>query len=190
MKFYFEHAAPENAAWAMYFLSGRKPKQIVPSKKLREWAMAEADISEWLYEESRDTVGDSSETIALLLPNNTEVDETPLHDFGRRKTFAASQSRRGISKKRSVKGMARNGLHAAADLQQTDFGQFSRRRVAKTRDACARAAFGNSRRHYRAALDGTLGTDGGIFQTIDESADRRRRNADCASVSVSSGASD
>ncbi len=79
MKFYFERAAPEDAAWALYFLSGRKPRQIIPSKKLREWALALAEIPEWLFDESRDTVGDGAETIALLLPNNATIDETPLH---------------------------------------------------------------------------------------------------------------
>jgi DNA ligase-1 len=78
MRFYFEHASPENAAWAFYFLSGRKPRQIVPSAKLRQWAVEEAGVPEWLYQESRDTVGDSAETIALLLPNNSSVDITPL----------------------------------------------------------------------------------------------------------------
>ena len=34
MRFYFEHAEPHDAAWALYFLSGRKPRQIVPSKLL------------------------------------------------------------------------------------------------------------------------------------------------------------
>ncbi len=76
---YFADADAKDAAWALYFLSGRKPRQIVPSKKLKEWAIAEAGIPEWLYEESRDTVGDGSETIALLLPNNPQVDETPFH---------------------------------------------------------------------------------------------------------------
>ena len=79
LRFYFEQASKRDAAWAFYFLSGRKPRQIVPSKKLREWAIEQAGIPEWLYLESRDTVGDSSETIALLLPNNATVDETPLH---------------------------------------------------------------------------------------------------------------
>src|SRR5215210_1730016 len=78
LKEYFAQADHRAAAWALYFLSGRKPRQIVPSKKLREWAIAQAGIPEWLYEESRDTVGDGSETIALLLPNNATVDETPL----------------------------------------------------------------------------------------------------------------
>lgn len=79
LRFYFERALPEDAAWAFYFLSGRKPRQIVPSKLLRQWAIEQAGIPEWLYEESRDTVGDGSETVALLLPNNADVDETPLH---------------------------------------------------------------------------------------------------------------
>ena len=79
MAFYFGTAAPADAAWAFYFLSGRKPRQIVPSAKIREWAIEEAGIPEWLYQESRDTVGDSAETIALLLPNNSAQDETPLH---------------------------------------------------------------------------------------------------------------
>lgn len=79
LRFYFERAEKSDAAWAFYFLSGRKPRQIVPSKKLREWAIEKAGIPEWLYLECRDTVGDGSETIALLLPNNTIVDETALH---------------------------------------------------------------------------------------------------------------
>ncbi len=79
MRFYFERADPHDAAWALYFLSGRKPRQIVPSKKLREWSLELSGIPEWLFQESRDTVGDSAETIALLLPNVTEMDDTPLH---------------------------------------------------------------------------------------------------------------
>ncbi|HEY8559260.1 MAG TPA: ATP-dependent DNA ligase [Pyrinomonadaceae bacterium] len=79
LKNYFAEAAKSDAAWALYFLSGRKPRQIVPSKKLREWALELSGIPEWLFDESRDTVGDGAETIALLLPNNNETDETPLH---------------------------------------------------------------------------------------------------------------
>src|SRR3982751_729494 len=79
MRCYFEHAAPADAAWAFYFLSGRKPRQIVPSKLLRRGAIEETGVPEWLYEEPRDTVGDGSETMALLLPNNSSWDETPIH---------------------------------------------------------------------------------------------------------------
>jgi DNA ligase-1 len=79
MRFYFEHAAKHDSAWALYFLSGRKPRQIVPSKLLRAWALELSGIPEWLYAESRDTVGDGAETIALLLPNAVDFDDTPLH---------------------------------------------------------------------------------------------------------------
>ncbi len=79
MKYYFKHAAAHDSAWALYFLSGRKPRQIVPSKLLREWALELSGVPEWLWAECRDTVGDSAETMALLLPNNIAVDETPLH---------------------------------------------------------------------------------------------------------------
>jgi DNA ligase-1 len=75
---YFAQARPADAAWALYFLSGRKPRQIVPSKKIREWAIEEAGIPEWLFLESRDTVGDTAETIALLLANNPVTLDTPL----------------------------------------------------------------------------------------------------------------
>ncbi len=79
LRFYFERADARDAAWALYFLSGRKPRQIVPSKKLREWAIEISEIPEWLYEESRDTVGDGAETIALLLPYNSSTNDTPLY---------------------------------------------------------------------------------------------------------------
>ena len=79
MRFYFDQAAAHDSAWALYFLSGRKPRQIVPSKLLREWALELSGIPEWLWAESRDTVGDGAETMALLLPDNSLVDETPLN---------------------------------------------------------------------------------------------------------------
>lgn len=81
LKNYFARAEKSDAAWALYFLSGRKPRQIVPSKKLREWALELSGIPEWLFDESRDTVGDGAETIALLLPNNADIDETPLAEL-------------------------------------------------------------------------------------------------------------
>ncbi len=65
---YFREAPGEDAAWAVYFLSGRRLKRLVPSAVLREQARAMAGIPEWLFEESYTTVGDLAETIALLAP--------------------------------------------------------------------------------------------------------------------------
>ena len=65
---YFGRAPAADAAWAVYFLIGRKPRQVVPTPKLRAWAAEEAGIPDWLFQESYDAVGDIAETIALLLP--------------------------------------------------------------------------------------------------------------------------
>ncbi len=65
---YFASAAPENAAWAVYFLAGGKPRQAVPVKLLRQYAVEFAQLDEWLFEESYQAVGDLAETIAHILP--------------------------------------------------------------------------------------------------------------------------
>ena len=78
LKDYFAQAPAEDAAWAVYFLIGRKPRQVVPSGKLREWAALEAGVSAWLFQESYDAVGDVAETIALLLPPPERSNDSPL----------------------------------------------------------------------------------------------------------------
>jgi DNA ligase-1 len=75
---YFEHAAPENAAWAVYFLAGGKPRQAVPSKLLRQFATEYAQLDEWLFDECYDAVGDLAETIAHILPAPTRRSEVGL----------------------------------------------------------------------------------------------------------------
>jgi DNA ligase-1 len=65
---YFASAAPENAAWAVYFLAGGKPRQAVPSKLLRQYAIEYAGLDDWLFDESYAAVGDMAETIAHILP--------------------------------------------------------------------------------------------------------------------------
>lgn len=65
---YFAQADARDAAWAVYFLAGGKPRQVVASRALREFAVAASGVPEWLFEESYQAVGDLAETIALLLP--------------------------------------------------------------------------------------------------------------------------
>ncbi len=66
---YFSSAPPADAAWAIHFLVGRRPKRLVTSPKLAAWAAGAADIPAWLFEESYAAVGDLAETITLLLPD-------------------------------------------------------------------------------------------------------------------------
>ncbi|WP_295994111.1 ATP-dependent DNA ligase [Rugamonas sp.] len=68
LKTYFSRAAPENAAWAVYFLAGGKPRQAVPTKLLCQYATEFARLDGWLFDESYNAVGDLAETIAHILP--------------------------------------------------------------------------------------------------------------------------
>ncbi len=65
---YLRDAAPADAAWAVYFLAGGKPRQIVPTKVLRQLGREAAGLPEWMFDECYEAVGDLAETIALLLP--------------------------------------------------------------------------------------------------------------------------
>ncbi|HEX6383794.1 MAG TPA: cisplatin damage response ATP-dependent DNA ligase, partial [Anaerolineae bacterium] len=76
---YLQQAAPADAAWAVYFLSGRRPKRLIQARLLRVWAAEVAGIPEWLLEESYGAVGDSAETAALLLPPAETAVDFPLH---------------------------------------------------------------------------------------------------------------
>jgi DNA ligase-1 len=78
LKDYFRAAPAEDAAWAVYFLAGGRPRQLVPTKLLRSLALYGSGIPEWLFEESYQTVGDLAETIALLLPDTTHVSQQGL----------------------------------------------------------------------------------------------------------------
>ncbi|MBT9487314.1 MAG: ATP-dependent DNA ligase [Rubrivivax sp.] len=72
---YFAQAPAADAAWAVYFLAGGKPRQVVPTKLLRETACALAGIDDWLFEACYQAVGDLAETIAHVLPPPTAVDD-------------------------------------------------------------------------------------------------------------------
>ncbi|MEO8923038.1 MAG: ATP-dependent DNA ligase, partial [Caldimonas sp.] len=68
LKRYFAGAAPRDAAWAVYFLAGGKPRQVVPSGVLWAVACRGAGIPEWLFDACYQAVGDFSETVAHVLP--------------------------------------------------------------------------------------------------------------------------
>ncbi|RFU48944.1 ATP-dependent DNA ligase [Paraburkholderia sp. DHOC27] len=75
---YFAAAAPEDAAWASYFLAGGKPRQSVPSRLLSDIACERAGLPAWLFEESYHAVGDLAETIAHILPPAQRTSELGL----------------------------------------------------------------------------------------------------------------
>lgn len=78
---YLQSAPPPDAAWAVYFLAGGKPRQLVPVRLLRELAREAAGLPEWLFDECHQAVGDLAETIALLLPAPTQAHALTLAEW-------------------------------------------------------------------------------------------------------------
>jgi len=76
---YFQQADPADAAWAVHFLVGRRPKSVVPRARLMEWAARAAGIEPWLLDECQLAVGDLAETIALLVPGECDAEAISLH---------------------------------------------------------------------------------------------------------------
>ena len=79
---YLQCAAPADAAWALYFLLGRKLGRIAQSGELRAWVAEASGLDAWLVEESYAHVGDLAEALSLLLPEpSAPTDERTLSSW-------------------------------------------------------------------------------------------------------------
>lgn len=63
---YLQAAAPADAAWAIFFLSGRRMKRFLSSRVLTQWFLEITQTPDWLFEACYEAVGDTAETISLL----------------------------------------------------------------------------------------------------------------------------
>ncbi len=75
---YFTAARPDDAVWAAWFLTGHRPRQAVPSRRMAQWAAEVARIPDWLFAECHEAVGDFAEAIALVLPPPAHASDVPL----------------------------------------------------------------------------------------------------------------
>ncbi len=76
---YFEAVPAEDAAWAVFFLTGQRLKRLISGRTLRAWALRRTGLPEWLVDDAYAAVGDSAETVALLLDHGAPADALPLH---------------------------------------------------------------------------------------------------------------
>jgi len=78
-----------DAAWAVFFLTGRRLKRLIPAASIREWTLAATGLDGWLLEECYAVVGDGAETAALILEQISiedqmsvrATDEVPLAEW-------------------------------------------------------------------------------------------------------------
>ena len=64
---YFRTVPSADAAWATFFLTGRRIKRLVPYASVSRWTMSATGVSEWLLMECYSVVGDGAETASLIL---------------------------------------------------------------------------------------------------------------------------
>lgn len=81
LKNYFSQVSDGDKIHTLALFTGRKPKRQINSAFIKLWAIETANIPQWLFEESYQVVGDLGETIALLLPKNTESQDRSLTEW-------------------------------------------------------------------------------------------------------------
>jgi DNA ligase 1 len=75
---YFSSAPPGDAAWAVFFLTGRRLKRLLQYALIHEWTIAATGVPGWLVDECYSVVGDGAETAALVLDQVPTLPEEPL----------------------------------------------------------------------------------------------------------------
>jgi DNA ligase-1 len=84
---YFRSAPAADAAWAVFFLTGRRLKRLVPYASINDWTLAATGLESWLLGECYAVVGDGAETAALVLdqmppaPGPASNEDLPLHTW-------------------------------------------------------------------------------------------------------------
>ena len=152
----FPRRPPEDAAWAVYFLIGRRPKRLLESRKLAQWAIEEAGVPDWLFGECYQAVGDFAETIALLLPPAADIHRPAAALLGGGAPAAAARCRRRHAPRLAGRRVARNGRAPALRLEQAHHRRISRGRLAEPGGARAGRGQRPSRGSHRAPAHGRL----------------------------------
>ena len=75
---YFSSAPRADAAWAVFFLTGRRLKRLLQYALIHDWTIAATGIEGWLIQECYSVVGDGAETAALVLDQLPTTPEQPL----------------------------------------------------------------------------------------------------------------
>lgn len=81
---YFATANDKDKVWVIALFSGRRPKRTISATLLKQWCAELINLPVWLFDECYHTVGDLSETIALLIPDTITLKEAaprPLHYY-------------------------------------------------------------------------------------------------------------
>ena len=79
---YFTGAPAADAAWAVFFLTGRRLTRLIPHRSIGRWAMAFTGLYEWLLGECYSTVGGNFYASTQRSDGNGRLTETNSCYFG------------------------------------------------------------------------------------------------------------
>ena len=75
---FFKNANNSDKLWCIALFSGRRPKRLISTGYLRQWACEVTDLPTWLLEDTYSVIGDLAETISLLTPEKNQFSEKSL----------------------------------------------------------------------------------------------------------------
>lgn len=78
---FLNEADDNDKLWLLALFTGKRPRRNINTALMRQWAIERAGIPQWLFLESYSSVGDLSETIALILPRPRENIERSLSEW-------------------------------------------------------------------------------------------------------------
>ncbi|RYY54032.1 MAG: ATP-dependent DNA ligase [Chitinophagaceae bacterium] len=70
---YFQNANDKDKVWVIALFSGRRPRRTISGALISKWCAELISLPLWVFEESYHTVGDLSETVALLFPDELTI---------------------------------------------------------------------------------------------------------------------
>ncbi len=78
---FLTEADAKDKLWLLALFTGKRPKRNVNSTLMKQWVIELSGIPDWLFLECYSSVGDLSETIALILPPPTHIIERSLSEW-------------------------------------------------------------------------------------------------------------
>ncbi len=161
MRAYFGSAPPADAAWAVFFLTGRRLKRLVPSAAIRDWTLAATGLADWMLGEcyrSSATAPRRRRSSSISCPSDA-CGRPVTEPVARRAHPASSSSRSGSAAGACDDLVAGAGSAAALHPAQAADRRAARRRLADAGRARACRSRGARDDGHRRAADGRVDAD-------------------------------
>ena len=106
---FFSACSDSDKVWCIALFTKNTRKRPMSSQRLREIASDIVSLPSWLIDESKSIVGDTAETLALLLPEPTERSDKTLSEWmvwlENLKTFKEEPARQGLAIQEAWRGL-------------------------------------------------------------------------------------